>query len=268
MSDETAHVPRRELLKYGFTAMAVASHMPVGATLLKKPKLTKSISIIMRKSRLSRSAFLGHWLGEHGPGARQVPELNGFVLGEVVADPARGRDAGAPPLPIDGITESWQPAGVRRAEQAKTNPHVREWLAAAPRYIGALDIFSTREHFFAPPVRSGLKVMTLISRRKDMTRKAFVRHMLEVHGPLSEKVPGLRGYVLSEVVNHVTMPGIPSIPGLHDIDMIGESWLSTDPDERTPDTPERRAWLADGAAHFGPFLRFVTQDHIFVPPPY
>lgn len=229
-------------------------------------RLNKSISLIVRKRGLSPEQFKARWLGEHGPGSRNIPGLQGFILGEVVADP--GRRAGASPPPaLDGITESWQPPGIDRAAQAREDPRVGAWLAAAPSYIGALTIFSTREHVFVPPRRGGLKVMTLISRKPGIAREDFIRHVLEVHGPLARAVPGLGGYVLSEIVGRPSMASVPPVPGLGEIDIIGTSWLPPDPEQRTPDSPGRQAWLADGAAHFGAFVRYAMVEHAFIAPP-
>lgn len=265
----TQDLSRRSLLTMAgaapFLPMAAAGES-LAATPPQASELQKSISLIVRRPDLTPEQFKARWLGEHGPGARNVPGLKGFVLGEVVPDPGRRPDA--PPIPtLDGIAESWQPPGIDRAAQARENPLVREWLAAAPTYIGAINIYSTREHVFVPPVRGGLKVMTLISRPAGVSHEDFVRHVLEVHGPLSRKVPGLGGYVLSEIVRNPKMPAIPPVPGLGEIDIIGTSWLSADPARKTPDTPERRAWLADGAAHFGKFIRYAMVEHMFITPP-
>jgi hypothetical protein len=230
------------------------------------PLLNKSISFIVRRADLTPEQFKARWLGEHGPGARHIPDLRGFVLGEIVADPARAGSAASTGVVLDGVAESWQPPGVDRAAQANENPFVRDWIAAAPTYIGAISIFSTREHVFAPPMRGGLKIMTLITRKPGASHEEFVRHALEVHGPMARDVPGLGGYVLSEIQRRPQM-ALPPVPGLEEVDIIGTSWISADPEQRTPDSPRRRAWLADGAAHFGWFQRYAMIEHSFVPPP-
>lgn len=268
---EDGRCDRRSLMAMGGLGLASVAMGRAPANALAVPaapadELRKSISLIARKPGLTVEQFNARWLGEHGPGSRNVPGLRGFVLGEVVEDPGRRPDAPAAPV-LDGIAESWQPAGIDRAAQARDNPLVREWLAAAPGYIGAINIYATREHVFVPPVRGGLKVMTFISRKPGTSREDFVRHVLEVHGPLSREVPGLGGYVLSEIVRSAQMPGIAPVPGLADIDIIGTSWLPADPQRKTADTPQRRAWLADGAAHFGRFVRYAMVEHVFIPPP-
>lgn len=269
--DRPGRYARRHLLAMGGMGLvsALATRSPAKAAVAAPPSvdgLRKSISLIVRKPPLTVEQFNGRWLGEHGPGSRKVPGLRGFVLGEVVADPGSRPDAPAGPA-LDGITESWQSAGIDRAAQARDDPLVRDWLAAAPNYIGAITIYATREHVFVPPVRGGLKVMTLISRKPGASHEDFVRHVLEVHGPLSRDVPGLGGYVLSEIVRSAGMPGIPPVPGLGEIDIIGTSWLPAEPGRGTADSPGRRAWLADGAAHFGRFVRYAMVEHVFIPPP-
>ncbi|MEZ5708785.1 MAG: EthD family reductase [Blastomonas sp.] len=278
MAEIFTSLPRRDILKFG-TGGALATM--AGGTLPLSPLLAastetsepadmlhKSISFIRRKPGLTLEEFHQHWLGSHGPGARQIPGIEGFVLGEIAVDPGAAQSSATGAVQLDGIAESWQAPGIRRAEQAKTNPHVREWLAAAPNYIGALNIYVTREHVFVPPKRGGKKVMTLLYPKEGQSREDFVRHVLEVHGPLSRNVPGLRGYVLSEIIRAPAMPGMPQIEELGEVGIIGQSWMSPDPDEQTPDSEGRRAWLADGKANFGSFKRFVMTEHEFVPPPY
>src|SRR3712207_9563998 len=50
--------------------------------------------------------------------------------------------------------------------------------------------------------RSGdvIKAIGTAYRRDDFTSEEFMRYWLEVHGPISAKAPGLRGYVVSEVI--------------------------------------------------------------------
>ena len=45
-----------------------------------------------------------------------------------------------------------------------------------------------------------IKAIGTAYRRDDFTPEEFMRYWLEVHAPISAKAPGLRGYVVSEVV--------------------------------------------------------------------
>ena len=40
--------------------------------------------------------------------------------------------------------------------------------------------------------RPMIKSLSLLTRKPGMTHEQFVKHWLEVHGPLARKVPGLR----------------------------------------------------------------------------
>src|SRR5207302_556802 len=48
--------------------------------------------------------------------------------------------------------------------------------------------------------RPVIKAIGTAYRRDDFTPQAFMQYWLDVHAPLSAKAPGLRGYVVSEVV--------------------------------------------------------------------
>ena len=55
-----------------------------------------------------------------------------------------------------------------------------------------------------------IKSLSLLTRKPGMTHEQFVKHWLEVHGPLARKVPGLRRYVQSHILEERTRPDIPS----------------------------------------------------------
>jgi uncharacterized protein (TIGR02118 family) len=45
-----------------------------------------------------------------------------------------------------------------------------------------------------------IKVIGLLTRRPELTHEQFVKHWLEVHGPLAHAVPGVRRYVQSHII--------------------------------------------------------------------
>lgn len=226
----------------------------------------KSISLIARKPGWTREQFNEWWLGEHGPTARQIPGIRGFVLGEVVDDPRKPK-GNTVVSEVDGITMSWQDPGVDRAAQAREFPGVRKWLSDAAEYMGQIRIFGVKEHVFVRPTRGGIRVVSLLMRKKGVSHEDFIRHVLEVHGPLSCQVPGLNGYVISEIVREAKRSDIAPLAALGEIDCIGEGWLGGGGGKQTPPSAELKAWLADGAANFGLVKTFATVEHIYVPPP-
>ena len=67
-----------------------------------------------------------------------------------------------------------------------------------------------------------IKSLSLLTRKPGMTHEQFVRHWLEVHGPLAHKVPGIRRYVQSHILEERTRPDIPSTDV--EIDGMAELW--------------------------------------------
>ena len=54
-----------------------------------------------------------------------------------------------------------------------------------------------------------IKVLSLLTRKPGLTHEQFVKHWLEIHGPLAHAVPGVRRYVQSHIVGTRSRPDIP-----------------------------------------------------------
>ena len=67
-----------------------------------------------------------------------------------------------------------------------------------------------------------IKVVGLLTRRPELTHEQFVKHWLEIHGPLAHAVPGVRRYVQSHIVGTRTRPDIPET----DVEVDGIAELS------------------------------------------
>jgi uncharacterized protein (TIGR02118 family) len=106
-----------------------------------------------------------------------------------------------------------------------------------------------------------IKVIGTAYRRDDFTMEQFIRYWLDVHAPLSAKAPGLRGYVVSEVLRR-TRGGL-------EADAFVEQWFD---DEATLDAASASpdvaaAWndVPNYAKTTGTF--WVVKEHILIPPP-
>lgn len=44
------------------------------------------------------------------------------------------------------------------------------------------------------------KVIVLLQKRADLSREDFARHWREVHGPIAQRLPGLRRYVQNHLI--------------------------------------------------------------------
>jgi uncharacterized protein (TIGR02118 family) len=106
-----------------------------------------------------------------------------------------------------------------------------------------------------------IKVMGTAYRRDDFTPEEFIKYWLDVHAPISAKAPGLRGYVVSEVIRR--------LQGELVTEAVVEQWFD-----------DEEAFLAAGAspevaAAWEDVPRYARTDgtfwlmkeHIIVPPP-
>ena len=109
-----------------------------------------------------------------------------------------------------------------------------------------------------------IKSLSLLTRKAGMTHEQFVKHWLEVHGPLARKVPGLRRYVQSHILEERTRPDIPSTDV--EIDGVAELWYDDRESMlRALATPEAKALYADGALFIGRIKSFTIEEKEIVP---
>ena len=108
-----------------------------------------------------------------------------------------------------------------------------------------------------------IKSLSLLVRKDGMTHEQFMKHWVEIHGPLALKVPGLKRYVQSHIRDERRRADIPSI-GV-EVDGIAETWYDdADAMARAASTPEMKALHADGALFIGRIQSFITHEHVVI----
>src|SRR6266705_1610823 len=108
-----------------------------------------------------------------------------------------------------------------------------------------------------------IKAISLLVRKPGMTHEQFVKHWLEIHGPLALKVSGIRRYVQSHIVDERRRPDIPPI-GV-EIDGIAELWYDDrDTMTRALASPEMKALHADGALFIGRIQSFIVEEKTII----
>lgn len=109
-----------------------------------------------------------------------------------------------------------------------------------------------------------VKSLSLLVRKDGMTHEQFMKHWVEIHGPLALEVPGLRRYVQSHIRDERRRPDIPAL-GV-EVDGIAETWYDdADAMVRAAATPEMKALHADGALFIGRIQSFITHEHVVIP---
>lgn len=104
-----------------------------------------------------------------------------------------------------------------------------------------------------------IKSLTLLTRKAGLTHEQFMRHWVEIHGPLALKVPGIRRYVQTHLLEERKRPDIPSSD--IEIDGIAELWYDDqDSMRKALASPEGKALYADGALFIGRVKTFTTEE--------
>ena len=107
-----------------------------------------------------------------------------------------------------------------------------------------------------------IKSISLLVRKPGMTHEQFMKHWVEIHAPLALKMPGLRRYVQSHIVEDRKRPDVPPLDV--EIDGIAELWYDDRESlARALASPEGKALYADGALFIGR-IRTYTVDELIV----
>ena len=101
-----------------------------------------------------------------------------------------------------------------------------------------------------------LKVISLLKRKEGLDFEAFRQWALEEHPPLGKKLPGIRHYRMSVVVEDN-----PDNP----FDAVSEFWFDNN-DARVAafGTPEGKAAAEDAAAHCSARVHLLTEEQVII----
>lgn len=101
-----------------------------------------------------------------------------------------------------------------------------------------------------------LKVISLLKRKEGLSLGEFRKWALEEHPILGKRLPGIRHYRMSVVLEEN-----PELP----FDAVSEFWFD-DNDARVAafSTPEGRAAAADAAAHCAARIHLLTEEKVII----
>ena len=104
-----------------------------------------------------------------------------------------------------------------------------------------------------------IRRVSILTRRPELTHEQFVRHWESVHGSLALKVPGIRRYVQSHIIDESFRDDIPVTED--QIDGIAELWYDNlDALKMSSETPEAKELYADGAKIIGKIRTFIVKE--------
>lgn len=110
--------------------------------------MIKSLSLLTRKSTLSREEFHRIWVREHAPLVHAVPQVRRYVLSFILDEPTRA-DVPMQPMSVDAVAELWYD-DIAALEAAAASPQMRAVRANGALHLGAIKTFITEELAIIP----------------------------------------------------------------------------------------------------------------------
>ena len=154
--------------------------------------MVKVLTFIKRKAGMPVDEFQQYWRTRHPDAVTKLPGIRRYVQSHVLPTAyAKGE-------PVhDGIAEVW--AADTDALRAMTkSPFHPALIADEEQFIdrSKMGIIVTNDHVVANGAGE-LKAVEFFNRRPDLSVEDFQRHWKGPHAALAEKIPGVRGYVIS-----------------------------------------------------------------------
>lgn len=219
--------------------------------------MIKNIGTAYRRDDFTPDAFMRYWLDVHAPISAKAPGLKGYVVNEVIRKLMGEMDS-------EAFVEQWYETE-EAFEASRDSEEVKAAWADVANYARTDGTFwKTREHVLIPPPErtpSAVKLLGTAYKRDDFTTEEFFRYWLDVHAPISARVPGVKGYVVSEVVTRLM--------GELVVEAFIEQWYENeDAFNASQNAPElAAAWedVANYARTDGTF--WLVKEHVIIPPP-
>jgi uncharacterized protein (TIGR02118 family) len=152
------------------------------------------------------------------------------------------------------------------AELRKSPEFIDGALADERNFIDLkrVEWMATRDHVIVdgPTGGSLIKGIYQLKRMAGMSLDEFRKYWIDVHGGLGSKLPGLRRYVQSHLIDEAYMYAEPRYDG------VAQLWFdSADAMRAAFESPQGKALAADGPKFIdtSALRYFVAQEHIVIP---
>jgi len=221
-------------------------------------KIAGLLSSVSSQDKASSASYLVEQLtSKWASGGERDPVLRGLVVSEVLKHLTEGND-------VKAMVQIWSDSA--QDASGELSRILPDRGADAGFQLSAWVI---REHVLKEPVErqepgasaAGVKLAGTAYRRDDFTHEAFFDYWREVHAPISGGVPGLGGYVVSEVMETVSGDWSP--------DALLELWWPDEATyERSGESPQQAAAWEDVqryAKTTGSF--WLMRERVLLPPP-
>lgn len=153
---------------------------------------------ITRKPSVAEAEFHRYWREVHGPIAQKVRQLRGYIQSHRI--PFAGMNS-----TYDGVAEGWVEDEAAMAALRTSSEYLQGALADEPNFIdmNRVEGMVTNDHVIldGPQTPQQVKLIFQLKRKPGWSLADGRKYWIDVHGPIVKKLPGLRRYVQSHLVD-------------------------------------------------------------------
>ena len=213
---------------------------------------------ITRKDSLDDGAFHRYWRETHGPIVKPVTQLRSHVQSHRI--PYAGSNSS-----YDGEGEVLIDSLAALEELRRSKEYLEGPLADERNFIDLkrVEWMVTQDHVIVdgPSGGSLIKAVYQLKKLDGMSVDEFRKYWIEIHGNLGSKLPGLRRYVQSHLIDEAYSYARPHFDG------VAQLWFDSAAAMRAAfDSPQGKALGEDGPkfTDMAALRWFVAQEHIVI----
>lgn len=213
---------------------------------------------ITRKDSLDDGTFHRYWRERHGPLVKPITQLRSHVQSHRIAYAGSNSS-------YDGEGEVLIDSLAALEEMRRSNEYLEGPLADEGNFIDLkrVEWMATQDHVIVdgPSGASLIKAIYQLKKLDGMSVDEFRKYWIEIHGGLGSKLPGLRRYVQSHLIDEAYAYARPHFDG------VAQLWFdSTDAMRAAFDSPQGKALGEDGPkfTDMAALRWFVAQEHVVI----
>src|ERR1700693_4972888 len=213
---------------------------------------------ITRKDSLDDGAFHRYWRETHGPIVKPVTQLRSHVQSHRI--PYAGSNSS-----YDGEGEVLIDSLAALEELRRSKEYLEGPLADERNFIDLkrVEWMVTQDHVIVdgPSGGSLIKAVYQLKKLDGMSVDEFRKYWIEIHGNLGSKLPGLRRYVQSHLIDEAYLYARPHFDG------VAQLWFDSAEAMRAAfESPQGKALAEDGPkfTDMAALRWFVAQEHIVI----
>jgi uncharacterized protein (TIGR02118 family) len=215
---------------------------------------------ITRKPALSEEEFHRYWRETHGPIVKRIPQLKGYLQTHRIPFASNNSS-------YDGEAEVWLEDLEALTSLRKAPEFIDGAARDEPKFIDhkRSDFLVARDHVIIDGTRApGLvKAVWRMRRKPGVSLGEFRRHWIEIHGVIAAKIPGVRRYVQSHVIDEAYTYAEPRWDGVAQLWWDSPAALSD-----ALKTPQFKEDMRDGEEFIdgGSISFFLAQEYVVMTP--